>query len=207
MNCVPDFAKYFGILSIYVFSRLLFQGIKRLDEEIAACDEKKSRFHRVLFSIVVSIAIFSGHQGISLMELISLVLLGVYFVVCSTMDLLLFQVNDFMQYLGLAGGVLYLLEKVPATGIGGSLLFFALLQYGIFIRMYGKADGMAFAICALYFAGRGGEIEVYLLHMLVCFFLLAVVQLCKRNVTLRGKLKAGVALYPYITVSFCLMFP
>ena len=206
MNCVPDFVKVICILGVYGGSLLLLQGIKGLDEEIASSDKRRLMRCWFVFSTYVSIATFGRNTGAGYIELISLFFLSVYLVVCTTMDLLLCQVNDFMQYLGLLGAVLWVCEKSPSPATGYSIVVFALLQYGIFMRMYGKADGMAFSICALYFAGMNGEIEVYLFHMLLCFLLLAVVQLCKRNVSLKGKLKRSVALYPYITAVFFFCF-
>lgn len=207
MNCVPGFVKGLGIPGVFVCSWVLLQGLKRLDAEIAACDERKLFRYWFGFSTFVSMAVLVRMQGTGMGEFAGLFLLSVYLVICTTLDLLLCQVNDCMQYLGLCGGILCICANAPDVNTGCSLVFFVLLQYGIFMRMYGKADGMAFSVCALYFAGMGGEIEVYLFHMLLCFFLLAIIQLCKRNVSLQGKLKKSVALYPYITVSFFLLAP
>ena len=107
MNCVPDFVKVICILGVYGGSLLLLQGIKGLDEEIASSDKRRLMRCWFVFSTYVSIATFGRNTGAGYIELISLFFLSVYLVVCTTMDLLLCQVNDFMQYMGLLGSVLW----------------------------------------------------------------------------------------------------
>lgn len=133
-------------------------------------------------------------------------MLGIYLLVCTVTDTLLCQVYDMMQYLGVLGGIIWLLTQKPEPRIGYSLIFFALLQYIVLIHMYGKADGMGYCICSLYLAGAGMDIEGYLYHMIISFCLLAVVQGFRGNISRKGNLKRAVPLYPYICVGFITMW-
>lgn len=82
------------------------------------------------------------------------------------------------------------------------LFFYIVLQEFFFCRFYGRADCHAFAICALVEASLGMGAMEYLLHMLLAFVCLAVVQLLRGNIHPKGNLKRPVAFLPYITFSF-----
>lgn len=82
------------------------------------------------------------------------------------------------------------------------LLVYVLLQEYFFCKFYGKADSHAFVVCAGALFGLGMNFRDCLLHMLLAFGGLAVVQLFRGNINRRGNLKKPVAFLPYITISF-----
>lgn len=85
------------------------------------------------------------------------------------------------------------------------LVVFAGLQLVVFARMYGKADCYAFCVCAVAYAAAGIDMVGYLLHMLLSFMLLAVVQGARRNIGKDGNLKTPVPFLPYITLAFLIL--
>lgn len=89
-------------------------------------------------------------------------------------------------------------ENIP------ELVFFCLLQEIFFCWFYGRADCHAFVICAMVQFGMGMGLREYLIHMLLAFGGLAVIQLFRNNINGKGNLKQPVAFLPYITVSFWL---
>lgn len=80
-------------------------------------------------------------------------------------------------------------------------MFVALQQY-LFARMYGRADSHAFSVCAMISCHWQGEMQWFLIHMLLALTLLALVQLWKGNVTRRGKLRTPKPFIPYIITTF-----
>lgn len=206
MNCVPDFDKLLfiaGIIGCAAGMVMLFQGI---DEELKECSGKRLWRNWLYYGGIISIALVFVSPYSFGVEWVALVLLGIYLLVCTVTDALLCQVYDVMQYLGVLGGVIWLIVQSPEPGIGFSLIFFALIQYLVLIRMYGKADGMGYCICSLYLAGAGVDIEGYLYHMMVSFCLLALMQGVRGNISRKGNLKKAVALYPYISLGFLIMW-
>lgn len=205
MSCGQDCVRWCLIIGVFGISTLFLSMIKKWDKDFAVCNRKDMRKGQIIFC-VMSIGLFAGQEIGTIQSALGIMALGIYLVVCSVTDMLLCQVHDVMQYLGMMGAFLWLWKKDILVTAGFSVIFFALVQYVLFMRMYGKADGMAFCICALYLTGKGAEIEGYLYHMAISFLMLAVVQLCKKNVSIKGKLKQQVALYPYITAGFCVIW-
>lgn len=126
---------------------------------------------------------------------------AVYLLVCGVTDFLTFQVYDFMQFAGVAAGVWSVLCQPIYPRLGVSLILFALLQYVLFMRLYGQGDVMIFLVCALFETARGGDIQTYLLHMAASCLLLGIVQLAKHNIGTTGNLKKSVPLVPYIAIT------
>ncbi len=206
MNYVPDFDKLLliaGIIGCAAGILMWFQGI---DEELQGCCKKRLWRNWLCYGGVISIAMVFVSPYSFGVEWVALVLLGIYLLVCTVTDALLCQVYDVMQYLGVLGGSIWILVQSPDSSIGFSLICFAAIQYVILMRMYGKADGMGYCICTLYLAGVGMGIEGYLYHMFISFCLLAVVQGIKGNIARKGNLKRAVALYPYISLGFLIMW-
>lgn len=83
----------------------------------------------------------------------------------------------------------------------GEPVFFVLLQQFLFARFYGRADCHAFSVCSGLLFALGYRIMDYLIHMLLVFAMLLLVQLVKGNVQRNGQLKKPVALIPYITTA------
>lgn len=85
------------------------------------------------------------------------------------------------------------------------LFFYILLQEVIFCRAYGRADCHAFAVCAVIENAFGMNLLGCLLHMLLAFGGLAIIQAFRHNINRKGNLKQPVAFLPYITISFWLL--
>lgn len=124
--------------------------------------------------------------------------LSVYLTVCTVTDRQTYMVFDFLQLPAAAAGAVMALLCSPPPECGAGLIIFALLQYLVFMHMYGKGDGMAFQICGLYIVGGGGGLEILLLHMAMAFGLLGIIQLFRRNLNKRGNLKVPVPFLSYI---------
>ncbi|MBR4083505.1 MAG: hypothetical protein IKK33_04385 [Lachnospiraceae bacterium] len=205
MRYVPDYVNFLVIGGIFLGSAGFLHLFRQIDEELQQCSIKDMKtkwlFCVSFVSVGMLLLLYSTGKGI-----ISIVLLGVYLVVCMVTDVMICQVYDVMQYLGVLGGGIWLFIQNPEKSIGFSIIIFALMQYFILIHMYGKADGMGYSICSLYLAGRGMDIEGYLYHMGISFSVLAIAQSIRGNVTSKGNLRKAVALYPYITVGFLLMW-
>lgn len=129
----------------------------------------------------------------------------VYFLSSSVTDSICCQVYDVFQFLGIGAGAYLALTGETGRMFGISLVIFGLLQYFLFMKLYGAADGMAFLAAALAEAGLGYEISGFLLHMIIAYLMLSLVQLCRGNITRKGRLREGVPFLPYIMVSFWIM--
>lgn len=162
-----------------------------------------------------------GNQSLFIILFLSIIaacLLG-----ASIMDLKTCTVYNYIWWVMGAAGIVRLLvrrvflesqqikdvpiERLYIESMGGenvwiSLFIFILLQELFFCRMYGRADCHGFAACALVGATWGMGLKEHLLHMLIAFGLLGVVQLMKGNVGRNGNLKKPVPFIPYLTVAF-----
>ncbi len=127
--------------------------------------------------------------------------LAVYLTICTVTDRQICMVYDILQLpAAAAGAFMGLLRPLPPSA-GAVLIFFALLQYLVFMRLYGKGDGMAFQICSLYLVSEGGSLEILLLHMASAFGMLGMIQFLRGNINKRGNLKVPVPFIPYIACS------
>lgn len=206
MNFGPVFAKVSLAIAIYGGAAGLLRLFYEIDDELKSCGKERVRKSRIFYSTMVCVPLFIKMSMTHPAVWISIWLLGVYLAVASATDALIYQVYDILQYVGVLGGGIWLWLQCPSQSQGISLLLFAAVQYLVFMRMYGKADGMGYCICALYLSGKGLGLDGYLYQMLAGFLILTVVQLVKRNVSDNGKLKQAVALYPYITCGFMVLW-
>lgn len=94
-------------------------------------------------------------------------------------------------------------DKSPSQAGWTELMIFTLLQQVLFSHVYGRADSHAFCVCAMAFTIFGGGFAECVVHMAISFLLLCIIQVYRKNVTVKGKLKVPVAMVPYITVGFC----
>lgn len=85
------------------------------------------------------------------------------------------------------------------------LLAYCLLQELVFGKMYGRADCHGFCVCAAAGTSLGFTFGAYLLHMVLAFGMLTVVQLARHNVNSRGNLIVPVPFLPYIGLSFLIL--
>ncbi len=126
----------------------------------------------------------------------------VYLMVAGVMDYQLQMVSDFLHGIGLLSCVMMVFCNQAGQKNWWSLIMFCMIQYLVFRHMYGAADVAVFMICALFFTAEGRDMEAYLLHMAIAFFLLGIVQAFRGNISKQGNLKVPVALVPYIAISF-----
>ena len=117
------------------------------------------------------------------------------------MDSMIFQVHNFVWWIAGVAGIAMLIGGRAHDSLL-PLLTFCFLQQIFFAKMYGRADCHAFCICAVMECAYGISFEGYLIHMLIAFGFLALVQAIGRNINSSGNLKKPVAFLPYITVSF-----
>lgn len=127
--------------------------------------------------------------------------LAAYLLIASITDLQTCEVYDFLAIVAGSIGLLVLF----AGGLSGirlfSLILFGLIQLFLFMKMYGRADGWAFLVCAVYESRFGKGMLTYLLHMASAFLVLAVIQGLNRNIARNGNLKKPVPFLPYIAVT------
>lgn len=137
--------------------------------------------------------------------------LGVVLFACGLLAACIMDVREQMvyRYMWLISGagavclmVLYVWRHGISVGALLELVVFIVLQQWWFARFYGRADCHAYCVCAIAMTALGMEMVDYVMHMLLTFVGLAIVQLAKKNVTFGGRLKRPVALIPYITVAF-----
>lgn len=126
--------------------------------------------------------------------------LAAYLLVASIQDDQTYEVYDFLHILAVPTGVVFIVAA-PSREKIISLAIFAVIQLGIFMRMYGAGDGMVFLVCAIYESRFGKGLSTYLLHMATVFVVLGMVQGGRRNINKKGNLKKPVALVPYITAT------
>lgn len=123
---------------------------------------------------------------------------------CAT-DIKSQRVYNFTWWFGglAAGGLLWRsLCAQQSAAMLGYLTAYMVLQFGLFSRMYGRADCYAFCVCAIAEASLGRGFSDYLILMLLSLFLLFPVQLLRGNIARNGNLREPVAFLPYISLAF-----
>jgi len=126
--------------------------------------------------------------------------LAAYLLVASAQDLHTCMVYDFLHIGAAIPGIISVLLN-PSKERILSLLIFGIIQVGLFMRMYGAADGCAFWVCALFESRFGMGLLSYLLHMGLAFLLLGIIQGFRKNINKCGNLKEPVPFLPYIAVT------
>ncbi len=206
MNFGLVFAKVMLALGICGGAMGLLALFSYVDEELKNCGWKSIRKKWFFYSTLVCIPLLIEMNTMYPTLWFSMWLLGVYLTVASVTDALIYQVYDLLQYVGVLGGGIWLWYQKPIGSQGVSLLLFVAVQYLVFMRMYGKADGMGYCVCALYLTGKGCGLDGYLYQMLAGFLILTVVQLVRGNISGKGNLQQPVALFPYITMGFMFLW-
>lgn len=207
MNCVPDFVDLLWVIASFVLSAAVLYGFCKVDRTWAECEKKWFWFFWGFTTMLTNVGLYEAFVQEGWEVRISMLLLAVYLTVSVVMDSMLCLVNDAMQYVGLTGGVLYILVNNPLPQAGVWLILFVVMQRLFFLRYYGAADGMSFLICALYLAADGKEIDDFLLHMTISYILLAVVQGVSGNISRKGRLVEPVGMLPYIAMGFFMLMP
>ncbi len=117
-------------------------------------------------------------------------------------------VHCFVWWIAGAAECIWILVKWQENLRGMDILeviIFCLLQEILFGRVYGRADCHAFCAGALLLWNFEGRMSSFLIHMVVSFLLLAIVQAFRKNINNKGNLKQPVAFVPYIVCSLCLL--
>ena len=85
-------------------------------------------------------------------------ILAAYLLIATVQDIQTCQVYDFLHVVIVPVGLLFLLLN-PSKDRLLSLGIFVIIQLGLFMRMYGAADGLVFMVCALFESrfGMGNE--------------------------------------------------
>lgn len=190
---------FWGLFSLQMTGMLaVLQGIIRLDPQAGIKIDREAICILLAGSGTGAGYIVCCHSDGSAAVWIGYLVLALYLTVCAVTDRQTCMVYDFLQLPAAAAGAAMALRCSLPPESGAGLIVFALLQYFVFMRMYGKGDGMAFQICGLYIVGGGGGLEILLLHMALAFGLLGIIQLFRRNLNKRGNLKVPVPFLSYI---------
>lgn len=111
---------------------------------------------------------------------------------------------------GIAGFGVLLLRNVSVTQFAMSnfaeWVCYVILQFCFLGRFYGKADCYAFSGCGIMILAFGGGMKSYLIHMLIAFSFLGLIQLGRKNINEMGNLKDPVPFIPYIAAALCFFF-
>lgn len=211
MNYVPGCVSLlFGILFWQSLVCLCAGGMLyflcRIDDALAVCNKARLCRAWLFFGLLTGVGIGNCLRGNGMSEGLAYGCLAVYLILCSVMDTLLEMVCDFFHYIGVFGGGLLLVLENPSPQHMWALIFFVGVQGILFFRMYGPADVAVFVVCAMYLTAKGGGMLEYVMHMGITFLFLGVVQGLRGNINAKGNLKRPVALIPYITVGFFVIF-
>lgn len=124
------------------------------------------------------------------------------------MDIKEQMVYRFLWLIGGVGALVLVTCRMQEAGVECSELIdlgiFIAIQQVWFARFYGRADCHAFSVCATAMVALEMDMLDYMMHMILAFVGLAVVQIIRCNVARNGRLKKPVPLIPYITVAFWL---
>lgn len=126
--------------------------------------------------------------------------LAAYLLVVTIQDLQTCVIYDFLHVLAAPAGLIFVLAA-PSREKLLSLIVFLIIQFGIFMHMYGFGDGLVFLVCALYESRFGKGLLTYLIHMAAAYIVLCIVQAVRKNISRSGNLKRPVPLTPYITAT------
>lgn len=153
------------------------------------------------YSILVGIwlSMFCRHWGVG--GQLACGVLAAYLLVASVTDWQTYEVYDFLHVIGVMGAVVVFLQQPPTMAVFLSLLVYWVIQHFVFMRMYGKADAIAFLVCALFESVYGQGLLTYLLHMGTAFIVMGIVQASKHNINNWGNLKDPVPFLPYIAMT------
>lgn len=126
--------------------------------------------------------------------------LAAYLLVASIQDIQSYSVYDFLHAAAVPTGFVFVIAAPDREKLL-SLTVFLIIQLGVFMHMYGAADGLVFLVCAVYESRFGKGLLTYLLHMGAAYILLGIVQGIRHNVNRYGNLKEPVAFVPYIAAT------
>lgn len=153
-------------------------------------------------AVMSSVDICGSVRFCDISDIVSLGIVSGCMIFADITDILINKVYDFIWWIAAAAELaIYIHHPVSLWKLVCLAVFF-LLQELVFSKLYGRADCHAFCICAVIESVFGMDITGFLIHMLLAFTFLAVIQCLKRNVGDRGKLKVPVPFIPYIITTF-----
>lgn len=124
------------------------------------------------------------------------------------MDMREQMVYRFLWLVGGLGAAVLMVLRVDGVGLTADVLIdlgvFVAIQQIWFARFYGRADCHAFCVSAFLMTALGMEFIDFVMHMLLAFAGLAIVQLVRRNVGRNGQLIKPVPMIPYISLALWL---
>lgn len=199
MESVQSLLGTIGIfVEIIVTTRGMLWIIFRYDDKHGITINKRMAGTLICISLLYSVWIGMGLSRWNNQGKLACGLLAAYLLVSSITDIQTCKVHDFLHFIGAVAGLWALWAAQPDMGRIVPWFLFWVMQKLLFMRMYGKADGMAFLVCALFESCYGEGMITYLLHMGAAYLVLAVVQMLCRNINKKGNLKQPVAFLPYI---------
>jgi len=91
-----------------------------------------------------------------------------------------------------------------------SILFWCILEEGLFCGLYGRADSHCFVVSGMYlacFCNGENYLFAFVCHKLIAFLLLALVSTVEGNIMPTGNLRSPVAFIPYVVLAlYCERF-
>lgn len=212
MTYAPDFVKGGECV---LWTTLIPVGclviVSRLDKEETIVPNK-AEWIRIL-GVCVTAGILSRPVNVSqtALETMLLDILIGCLLFASITDLYIGKAYNFIWWIGTASGLLIFWHRSSRMSdyhlamLSISLFIFTVLQQIFFARFYGRADCHAFCVCAFAEGSLGMGMTAFLIHMVLAFGLLIIVQGSCCNIGKYGRLKRPVPFLPYITASFLIM--
>ena len=112
---------------------------------------------------------------------------------------------DFMLWIAILSAMLTMITtgQFSEQRITELVIFF-LMQWCVFRHLYGGADCLSPSACAVYLAALGKGILPALWLLTAAWILFLIVQVVKKNIDKRGKLKNGKPFIPYMAMALLL---
>ena len=166
----------------------------------------KKGYYFLFTEFFLSVLMFLNFKGNLITSIFTAVGCG-YLLTSSVLDYQTTSVPDVLHYFSVLMFIPAILVNFKAgtvysyIGIIGFALF-VLLQLLVFSRTFGFSDALAFiAFGTLCFSQNKGW-ESMMGGMIIAYVLLIIIQLCKKNITRKLKLKKPVAFIPYIFAAY-----
>lgn len=189
---------------VFLFCSRLLRTIDRETGEGSQSFIARAAFVMILiYFIPAAFKVCSSGTGISGCLFWASIALAAYSDICTKEIYDMVYIPAFLAGLTCLGFG-FIQGKIPGTVLLQCTLFCA-LQWILFRRMYGEADCLAFSLCAVYGALLGRFFFDDMILMAVAWLLLALVQICRKNINKKGNLKHPVPMIPYIAVAALLV--
>lgn len=171
--------------------------LQKLDDTVLA-DRRISRTAEICLCLLNGEIVY-GFGEVGSGKILLAVFSGCLLSAC-IMDIESQMIYNYVWWLAWAAAGVYLCWK--GGNMDWELFAFILLQEVFFSGFYGRADCHAFVACAVVERALGMGMKEYLIHMLLAYVFLAIVQSMRRNIERNGNLKKPIPFLPYITISF-----